>query len=225
MTRHILLGSISLLLAACSIVSSEPPPAEHFYRFEIPNPKPQTATPAIGGLLVVDALEAPAVYTRRAIVYSEDPQHLALQEYHYHLWTDPPPRLLQQALVEYLRQAQMAATVTDEAGRAQWDYRINGRLLRFERLRVAQGWQVAAELELRVDARNGTRPLLVKNYARQMAANGDSMEATVQAFSAAVAEIFANFSSDLRAVLPPAAQSSAASKPVTAPHPKPAASR
>ncbi len=203
MMRRILLGSIVLLLAGCSVVSTEPPPEEHFYRFTVANPKAQqTATPAISGLLVVEAVEAPAIYARRAIVYSEDPQHLALQEYHYHLWTDAPPRLLQQALVEYLRQAQMAATVTDEAGRAQWDYRINGRLLRFERLRVVQGWQIVAELELRVDARNGTRPLLVKNYTRQLPVSGDTMEATVQTFSTAVAEIFAAFSGDLRASLP-----------------------
>ncbi len=199
-----------LALTSCGVVGpSQPLPEEHYYRLELSAPK--SAASSLQGVLVVDALEAAAIYSRRPIVYSEDPQHLSLQEYHYHFWTDPPPRLLQRALVSYLRQAQPTATVADEAGRALWDYRISGRVLRFERLRVSGGWQIALELELRVDAAGERRPLLVKSYARDPVASGESMEATVQAFSQGTAEIFGNFVTDLRVVVP--AASAAAPEP------------
>ncbi len=196
---------VIMLLEGCGVVGNKPLPEERYYRLDVSAPQAQAASPAIAGVLVVEVLEAPAVYTRRAIVYSEDPQHLGLQQYHYHHWTDAPPRLVQQALVAYLRQAQMAATITSEAGRAQWDYRISGRVLRFERLRVEAGWQIAADVELRVDAQHATRPLLLRNYTRNLPAGGESMEATVQAFSTAVGEMFAAFTADLGAALPPPA--------------------
>ena len=199
------------LTSACGVVGpSQPVPEEHYYRLELPAPK--AGASGLKGVVVVDALEAAAIYARRAIVYSEDPQHLTLQEYHYHFWTDPPPRLLQQALVSHLRQAQPAATVADEAGRALWDYRVSGRVLRFERLRAGPGWQTAVDIELRVDAAGERRPLLVKNYTRNQAVGGESMEATVQAFARAVAEIFADFLNDLRAA-PPAAPPTATTTP------------
>lgn len=201
MIRRLLALLPAFLLSACGVVGKSPPlPEEHYYRLELAAPKPAVST--LKGVVVVEALEAAAIYSRRPIVYSEDAQHLTLQEYHYHFWIDPPPRLLQQALVAYLRQAQPEATVADEAGRALWDYRVSGRVLRFERLREGLGWQTAVDIELRVDAAGERRPLLVKNYTRNQAVGGESMEATVQAFAKAAAEIFADFLTDLRTATP-----------------------
>lgn len=208
--------ALTLGLTACGVVGpAAPVPEEHYYRLELPAPKP-AATP-LKGVVVVDALEAAAIYSRRAIVYSEDPQHLTLQEYHYHFWTDPPPRLLQRTLVSYLRGAHPAATVADEAGRALWDYRVSGRVLRFERLRAGLGWQTAVEVELRVDAAGARRPLLVKSYVRAANAGGDNMEQTVRAFATAVAAIYAEFLKDLQSALPaPAVPAPTSSAPAPA---------
>jgi len=43
-----------------------------------------------------------------------DPSAQELRQYHYQLWTDPPARVLQRRLIEQLRDANIAGSVTDE---------------------------------------------------------------------------------------------------------------
>jgi ABC-type uncharacterized transport system auxiliary subunit len=183
------------LLAGC--VGRTPLPDSHYYRLNVAAPAAKENPGHVTGLVLVEAPRAPAVYVPRAIAYSDDAAQASLGHYHYHAWIDPPARLLQQELARYLQSAHIGSAVVTDAGRAAPDYRISGEIRRFERVKTAQGWAAAVALELRADAAANAPPLLVRNYEKVVPAGDATLEATVEAFSAASAAIFQAFTADL----------------------------
>ena len=105
----------ALLLAGCS--STPPIPNDVYYRLQLAPPSQRFESPRVAGAVVVERPGAASVYASRDLAYSDAPPHLALSHYHYHHWVDPPPQLLQQELVDYLRSANLASSVTAESGR------------------------------------------------------------------------------------------------------------
>ena len=198
--RALAIALVAALLAGC-FGSSPPIPEDIYYRLQPAAPAQRFDAPRVG-LVVVDRPGGASVYTARDIAYSDAAPHLRLQHYHYHHWVDPPPQLLQQALVDYLRAANFARTVTSEAGRQAPAWRLSGVVRRFERLNAGSGWQAAVTLELRADSAGGREPLLLRQYETMVAAEGDGMEATVQAFAKATGSLFDQFVADLNQVLP-----------------------
>jgi uncharacterized lipoprotein YmbA len=63
----------------------------------------------------------------------------------------------------------------------------------------AQGVVVQVEFEMRVEQDSG-EPLLEQSYRAEVAAAGDTMAATAQAFGAAVDQTFEKFQADLVAL-------------------------
>ncbi len=184
--------------------SAPPLPDDVNYRLQVAPATQRFEAPRIAGLVVVERPTAAAVYSSRDVVYSEDAPHVNLQHYHYHHWADPPPQLLQQGLVDHLRSANLAPNVALEAGRLLPAYRVSGVLRRFERQKNGSGWQAAVSLELRADPAGGREPLLLRQYETVIAADGDGMEATVQAFAKATGSLFDKFVADLNRALPAA---------------------
>jgi len=191
-----------LLLSLAGCFGTSPPiPEDIYYHLQPAAPAQRFDAPRVG-LIVVDRPGAASVYTARDIAYSDAAPHLRLQHYHYHHWVDPPPQLLQQALVDHLRAANFARTVTSEPGRQPPAWRLSGVVRRFERLKTGSGWQAAVSLELRADAAGGGEPLLLRQYETVIAADGDGMEATVQAFAEATGTLFDRYVADLNQALP-----------------------
>ncbi len=193
---------LAALLAGC-FGSSPPLPDDVNYRLQLAPATQRFEAPRIAGLVVVERPTAAALYSSRDVVYSEGPPN-QLSHYHYHHWADPPPQLLQQGLVDHLRSANLASNVTLEAGRLLPAYRISGVVRRFERQKIGSGWQAAVSLELRADTVGGSEPLLLRQYEMVSAADGDGMEATVQAFAKATGSLFDRFVTDLNQALPAA---------------------
>jgi len=198
--------AVAALLAGCG--SAPPLPNDVYYRLQLAPSAQRFEAPRVAGLVVVERPTAVSVYSSRDVAYSDGPPHLYLSHYHYHHWVDPPAQLLQQGLVDHLRSANLAPNVAAEAGRLIPAYRISGVVRRFERLKGESGWQVVVALELRADPVRGEQPLLMQQYETVIAAEGDGMEATVQAFAKATGALFDRFVADLGKVLP--------SEPVTA---------
>ena len=189
------------LLTAC-FGSAPPLPDDVNYRLQLAPATQRFEAPRVAGLVVVERPTAPAVYSSRDVVYSEGPPHVHLLAYHYHHWADPPPQLLQQGLVDHLRSANLAPNVTLEAGRLLPAYRISGVVRRFERQKNGSGWQAAVSLELRADPMAGDKPALLQQYEIVVPADGDGMDATVQAFAKATGSLFDRFVADLGKALP-----------------------
>lgn len=189
-----------VLLAACAALAAcSAPTVPDFTYFRLPRPQPLPAQglPALRDPVVVEAFNADGLYADQALIYALDPGAQQLRQYHYQLWTDPPTRILQRRLIEQLRDAHVAAQVTDELPASQPALRVSGVILRFDRVPTATaGYTVVVGLKLRANAIDGS-PLLDDYYRAEKAAAGGDLKSTVEAYGAALDEIFAKFSSDL----------------------------
>jgi len=193
--RWIILAAL-IALAGCGA----PPTVPDFTYFRLPPSQTLavSATPLFQHAIVVDAFDADGLYADQALVYAEQTDAQELRQYHYQLWTDPPTRILQRRLIAELRQAHVAATVTDELPASDAAIRISGIILRFDRVPVAGGgFSAAVALKLRADGPRGA-PLIDDYYRADKIAAGADLKATVDAYGAAIDEIFARFYADLR---------------------------
>lgn len=191
--------ALAALLALTACAGGAPGIPETTY-FRLPQrvPMPAQAEPALAHPIVVDTLLADGLHSDQAIIYSLDPQGARLRAYHYQLWVDPPVRMLQRRLIGTLRDANVAPLVADRLPTQTPAVRVEGRIERFERIKLDTGYKVAVALSLRADLRDGKPPLVLKEYSRERATGGDSVRDSVDAIAQALDEIYAEFVADLR---------------------------
>jgi len=198
MMRLRLIASVALagMLAACS-----PPTVPDVTYFRLPPAAKvsRLANPLSVLPLEVATFRAEGVYAEQSVIYATTPDAGALRAYHYQLWSDPPARGLQERLTNRLRDAGVAPLVTDRLPASVQALRVQGRILHYERVQQAQGVVVQVEFEMRVEQDSG-EPLLEQSYRAEVAATGDTMAATAQAFGAAVDQAFEKFQADLVAL-------------------------
>ena len=182
------------LLAACN----QPPlPQDTFYRLQVDLPGVAAATPRLNGTLEVERFVADGLTAGRPIVYSRSDRPHELQEYHYHFWTEPPPIMLRDQLIAYLRASRVATAVVTPELRVAADYVLAGKITRLERV-VGAAPRAVVELELGVRETDNDRLLFVDTYRDEEAASGDSVGAAVAALNVALARIYARFAADLK---------------------------
>jgi len=187
-----------LLLALAGCAGAPGIPETTYFRLPPRADAPRHAAPPLAWPIVVDTLIADGLYSDQAIIYSLDPQGARLRAYHYQLWVDPPVRLLQRRLIGALRDANVAPIVADRLPTQTQALRIEGRIERFERIKLeGGGYRVAVALALRADVRDGKPPLVLKEYARERQARGDTVRDSVDAIAIALDEIYAEFMADL----------------------------
>ncbi|MEM7252895.1 MAG: hypothetical protein AAF493_15875 [Pseudomonadota bacterium] len=200
--RYLALLAVVAFLAGCS--SAPPVPADHFYRL----PFPKQLGPAhlgttdldlrLGEVAIVQPFRSTGLHNERALLYSDDPGGLRLKRYHYHLWTDAPPKLLQEQLAAYLRRAKAARLVRTSSGPIP-NHLITGHIYRFEQHVKPKGREVFVELELGVERPGEYKPFVSRRYATQKLVSGDAVKVVdvVAQFGAAVDEIYSRFLTDL----------------------------
>ena len=188
------------LLALFMLAGCGSPTVPDFTYFRLPRPQPlaQSPAPLFGESVVVDVFGADGLYADQSLIYAVDPSAQQLRQYHYQLWTDPPTRILQRRLIEQLRQANVSAQVTDELPASAQAVRISGVILRFDRVPIAGGgYNAVVALKLRADAPDG-RPMIDEFYRAEVPAAAVELKATVDAYGAALDQIYAQFYGDLR---------------------------
>lgn len=184
-----------IVLAGCS---SPTVPDFTYYRLPRPVPLPQSPAPLFRESVVVDVFGADGLYADQSLIYGLDDSAQELRQYHYQLWTDPPTRILQRRLILQLREAKVSTQVTDELPASSVAVRISGVILRFDRVPIAAGgFNAVVALKLRADAPDG-QPLLDEYYRAELPASGTTVKATVDAYGAALDQIYAQFYADLR---------------------------
>ncbi len=196
--------------------SAPPVPRDHYYRVlvapptqgdESPSASGQSASgqsasrqSAIGitfpGVLSVAPLDADGLLRERPLLYSATGGAHELQQHDYHYWMDPPPRMLQAQLVDYLRASGLAKAVITPELRVRPDYEITGRLKRFERLLGGGPTRVVAEVELALVETAPKQLLVVETYSAEVVAGNNSVEASVLALAQALTRIFERFLAD-----------------------------
>ncbi len=194
MIRVAWLSAFGLLaLTACS---SPPVPEDRFYRLADLADTTGGVGQRFSGSLAVEMPRAAGIRRQRAILYSNDPEHLELRRHRYHLWEAPPPDMIQQRMLRRFRP--LATTVTDRPV-ADTDYRIQTKLHRFER-EVDRGsvTAVVAMDFMILPGRGSNDPLLEKQYSVRVSASSTEMIASARAFSDAVDQIIDQFLGEVR---------------------------
>jgi len=212
------LGLLVLALAGLTgcLGSAPPVPRDHYYRVLVAPPtqgdapqstsassfsgqsasRPSATGIMFPGVLSVAPLDAGGLLRERPLLYSTTGRAHEMQQHDYHYWMDPPPKMLQAQLVDYLRASGVAKAVVTPDLRVRPDYEITGRLKRFERLLGGGPTRVVAEVELALVEIGRNQLLVIETYSAEVAAGDDSVEASVLALDQALARIFERFLAD-----------------------------
>ncbi|HEV7491371.1 MAG TPA: ABC-type transport auxiliary lipoprotein family protein [Rhodanobacteraceae bacterium] len=187
------------LLAVAALGGCGSPTVPDFTYYRLPNPQPLEAAPApLFGDIVVDVFGADGLYSDQALIYALDSTAEQLRQYHYQLWTDPPTRVLQRRMIQQLRGAKIAGDVTDALPASHPAIHISGVILRFDRSpNGSGGFNATVALKLRADDIGGS-PMIDDYYRAELPTAGTDVKATVDAYGAALDQIFAEFYTDLQ---------------------------
>jgi ABC-type uncharacterized transport system auxiliary subunit len=173
-----------------------PVPSDRFHRLSIGAPATVYQKPPVAGTLEVVRFSAIDVLEDRAIVFTEKDSPDVLHQYHYQLWADAPPHMLQVATVDYLRQARLADQVVTTGRGIVPTYTLRGDIKKLEHV-VGGSSSVVVELEFALREHKSGNVVWVKSYTANKAAKNDSVGAATRAFSQAVQEILSNLTAEL----------------------------
>jgi len=183
---------LATLLASCS--AQPPVPEDNFY--QLPAPKITASTKTITDTLSVKRLVSDGLHSERALLFSKAGQALQLKQYHYHHWSDTPPRMLQEHLIVALRSANVADTVTNYNPTQDVSYRLKGKIRHFEQIERGNKNQILVELELQLNNKSG-KLVLLKDYRIIQIANSAAPHDLVNAYGVALNTLVTEFIADL----------------------------
>ncbi len=191
-----LAGFVAMLMAGCS---STPVPEDSFYRLgNLPEPTLIFESPPIDGRLMIEVPRAAGIRRQRGILYSEDADHVEVRRYYYHFWEEPPPQMLQRRLIERLRLASLADSITEGLSR-DVDFRLRTRIREFDR-RV-DGNKMSAVIDIDVILFTGYtdgEAIFRNSYRQRVEADNVNMVSTASAFSQALDQVIDQFLNDVR---------------------------
>lgn len=186
----------AVLLAACG---STPVPEVRYYTLPAATGIEAAADPVLSLPIRVESFSADGLHSEQGILYATSPNG-PVRTYHYQLWNDPPPSLLQKRLIARLRAANYSSVVAARLPGEVGAFNLSGDVQTFERVRGADGnWRVEIRLELRADVGDTELPVVLKTYSASVPTESESMQATARAFAAGIDDIFARFLADLAA--------------------------
>ena len=179
---------IALALSACS--APEAIPDFRYYRLAPAAQIEALAKPVLDKPLVVESFRADGVHGERPILYANDVDSIKVSQYHYQLWNDPPPVMVQRRLQELLQQARVSEYVTDRLSGRLPGYRLTGTVYRFERVLVdGTPTEVVLGVRLRLQASEATMPLIERDELLRVPGSGNTVEDSAVALSAAVDQL------------------------------------
>jgi len=199
MKRRALAGAAAALLLAASLggcLGAAPPvPRDNFYRIMVTPPQPAEA-PLFAGIVSVAPLDADGLLRERPILFSSSGGPQKIQQHDYHYWIEPPARMLQAQLVDYLRGSAMADSVVTPELRLAADYEISGKIKRMERLLGSGPARVVAELELAMVETRTRRLIVVGTYSAEVPTADGDVASSVLALDEALSDIFSRFTAE-----------------------------
>lgn len=184
---------VAAILSACA---QSTVPEDHYYRLSPVSEQPRATAPILQGTVEVSRFVADGLAAGRAIVFSRPQDNHRVQPYNYHFWTEPPPIMLQNQLVAYLRRAAIAKNVVTPELRVEPEFIVSGRISRFEQ-NVGTPGNVLVELELGLKETNTDRLVHVQMYRAETSTTDASPGKAISAFSQSIAKIYQQFVNDL----------------------------
>ena len=186
--------AVSVILGGCL---SGPAPKDRFYRLEVPDAATRLELPRLRGRLLVDSIRGDGMTRERQMLYrkADDPSQVRREGYDH--WVDAPPLMVQRAVVEFLRSANAAEVVVTPEMRVDADFRLGGRVHRFERLVGGGSPHVTVELGLTLVREEDGEPLLLETYREDQGVAGGGIVDSVEAFNQALHRILERLLLDL----------------------------
>ena len=169
-------AALLMILSACTQPAL---PDDHFYR-----------------LGEVSRFIADGLAGRRPIVYTDGGDGREVQSYHYHFWSEPPPIMLQNTLVAYLRATNRGAQLVTPDMRVEPDYIISGKIRRFEQVLGPAG-KIDLALELAVKRTRDDKMILLRPYSVTVATSNATVGEAVRRINQGLNAIYAKFLSDI----------------------------
>ena len=191
--------ALILLIVSLTACSPASVPDVTYFRLPPPTPLPHADKPLTSLPIEVQVFRAEGIYSEQALIYSTNDNATELRTYHYQLWGDPPSRGLQSRLTNMLRSSGVSNLVTDTLPASDQALRLQGKIIRYERVQSGQAFSVHVAFDIRVEQDSG-EPILEQTYTGDADAAGATIGATVQAFGVAVDQAFAKFYGDLAAL-------------------------
>lgn len=196
--RAVLCILVLALLTGCS--APEPVPDFRYYRLAPAGAVAELPAPLLDRPLVVEAFRADGVHGERPILYANDPDSIKISQYHYQLWNDPPPVLVQRRMQELLARARVSAYVTDRLAARIEGYRLGGTIYRFERVLVdGQPTEAVLGLRLRLQGDGEAMPMVERDELVRVPVQGARVEDAAIALSAAVDQVAQRLLDSLKA--------------------------
>ncbi len=192
-SRAALVLGLALSLSGC-FGSAPPVPKEQYFRL-IASAEPAAVAKPINGVVEIPLFQAEGVMGERPLLFTKD-NGMKLEQRNYAYWTDPPPAMLRDQLIAYLRAAKAAGDVVPSELRVNAQYRVEGRIKRLEQLDGSRnGGSIALELALIDKATDAIVASGIYEVAKD--ASGPDIDDAVHALNAGLNEIFAKFAVDL----------------------------
>jgi ABC-type uncharacterized transport system auxiliary subunit len=195
-----LLAALALLLALAGCAPSQ---QERVLRLDIAA-APEAGRAILDGSVQIVSFGARGLLSEPRLAYvdwrapGEQLQYAAVR------WDESPARTVERALAHYLRKASPGLAVFDADSRAAADYWISGRLDRFEQVVRPGGNEVAVALDVTLMRTRDRSLVLTGSYCASAPMQGEDVATSLPAFEAALIEIFAGLTDDLRARPAPA---------------------
>jgi ABC-type uncharacterized transport system auxiliary subunit len=193
LARRVLLAGLALTLSAC-FGSAPPVPKEQYFRLLAESDVAALAAP-VEGVIEVPPFQAEGVMGERPLLFTRD-GGVQLEQRNYAYWTDPPPAMLRDQLIAYLRAAKAAGDVVPSELRVNAHYRVEGRIKRLEQLDGAKNAATIA-LELALIDKSTDSIVTSGTYEITKEAKGPNIDDAVHALNAGLSEIFARFAADI----------------------------
>ena len=184
-------AALLLILGACTQPAL---PDDHFYRLGAA--PAEGISGALTGVIEVSRFIADGLAGRRPIVYTDGGDGREGQSYHYHFWSEPPPIMLQNTLVAYLRATNRGAQLVTPDMRVEPDYIISGKIRRFEQVLGPAG-KIDLALELAVKRTRDDKMILLRPYSVTVATSNATVGEAVRRINQGLNAIYAKFLSDI----------------------------
>ena len=195
-SHHPWMGTLSLVgLMALAGCLSGPAPTDQFYQLELAAPERQFETPPLKGTLQVTRPEANALTRERPLLYRQESGSSQVHRHAYHRWVDSPTIMLQQEITRYLRATHLANQVVTPKFRVKVDYLLSCQILKLERI-LDGSPSVVMELELGITSIQDNQTLILRTYREEQTANGDGIDASVNAYNLTLTKILDRFLAD-----------------------------
>lgn len=189
--RALPVAALLVILGACTQPAV---PDDHFYRLDAA--PVQGISGKLAGVIEVSRFIADGLAGQRPIVYTEGSDSREMRSYHYHFWSEPPPIMLQNTLVAYLRATMRGAQLVTPDMRVEPDYIISGKIRRLEQVRGPAG-KIDLALELAVKRTRDDKIILLRPYSVTVGTSNATVAEAVRRINQGLNAIYAKFLSEI----------------------------